>query len=415
MTVNRRQKNEKTKKHRNQSFMLLRLSVLCFLSSVLCPLSYADAVYLKSGSVMKGRIVEKNEQFLVLQSGEDEAAVKTTIYLEDITRIQTEEEYSYATKFIPTQLFSKDFKKLWEKGAPLPTPIEQEEEEELVKYHEEAVEETEPLGPEVTTLSSVPPMVGLPGKGIGTISGSIKLPEQFREYKGDLYVYIMQDLGGRFALPSGGLIYQVIGKESVDKEHVVYRLDNIGVGTYKVFVYWDTASPLVMKKKVRGADIFVGFGLKGDFMGSYPGEVIITKDGHDKVVNIDNLTYVSSDFPGAATVPQEMDLVISDIYYRKQGQNVGGLFLLVKNLGEESLKPLEFDFFVNDEIAPSGPLIIGPLGPNEEKEFNISAVFEAYKKQMKEGGFEVMGKMLRFKIASKKTGEVELEKAIFIL
>ncbi|MBI5873727.1 MAG: hypothetical protein HZB36_06255 [Candidatus Omnitrophica bacterium] len=353
----------------------------------------------------------------MLQSGEGEAAVKTTIYLDDINRIETEEEYSYATKFIPTQLFGKDFKKLWEKGAPLPIPIEQEAEEELTKYPEEVVEEIEPLGPapEVTTFSPGP-TVGQSGKGAGSISGFIKLPEQFREYKGDLYVYIVQHVGnGRFALPDGSLIYQMIGKDSIDTELIGYKISGLGIGTYKVYAYWDTAPPPIKKKKVNGSDMFVGFGVKGDYVGGQLDEVTITMDGHDKIANIDNMTYISRDFPGAAAMYQETDLIISDIFYRKLGQKGKGLFLLAKNLGEESIKSLEFGFFINDEIAPSGPLIIGPLGPNEEKEFNISAAFEAYQKQMKESGFEVMGKMLRFKIVSKKTGEVELEKAIFIL
>ncbi|HAJ56374.1 MAG TPA: hypothetical protein DCL35_01235 [Candidatus Omnitrophica bacterium] len=384
--------------------------VACLLCFAACPLAHADAVYLKNGKVMRGRIVEKTQEHIVLKTGEGEYAVRNTIYLEDISRIQTEQEYSSEAKFIPAQLFRQDFKKLWEQGAPLPTPVEPEK-EEYIKPIEEPGQDVGRLKPAAAPL----PFGQVDARGVGTISGFVRLPEDEEKRKGDLYIYIMKEAGpGRFILPSGNFLYQVIGGDSITSVVLPYRFDNIDAGTYKVFAIWDTALPFIKKKKIRGSEMLVGLGLKGDYMGMQSGEVSIIKDRPDGIVNIESLVYISKDQPGAL-MPQEDEYLVSDIYYRKIAAKDGGLFLLVKNQGEDVIDSLELDLFINDEKAGAVPIEIGPIQAHQEKEFDISRNFEVYRKQKEKEGWDIMGKLTRFKIVSRKRGELELEKAIFIL
>ncbi|HQP91923.1 MAG TPA: hypothetical protein PLU24_04540, partial [Candidatus Omnitrophota bacterium] len=96
--INRRKKDER----RKTIFIFLLvylLSSIFYLRSV-----SADAIYLKNGKVMQGRIVEKSEKYLVLRSGEGESAVDSTIFLEDILKIESTQDYSREENLISSQL-----------------------------------------------------------------------------------------------------------------------------------------------------------------------------------------------------------------------------------------------------------------------------------------------------------------------
>lgn len=88
---------------------------------------------------MIGRIVEKNDQYIVLKAGEGEDAVSTTIFQEDINRILTEEDYSGQTKLIPIQMMEPGFEKTWEKGVLLPSTLS-EEQETALREQKESIE-----------------------------------------------------------------------------------------------------------------------------------------------------------------------------------------------------------------------------------------------------------------------------------
>lgn len=79
--------------------------VFCLLFPAVCPLAaYADAVYLKNGKVMTGKIVEKNDQFIVLKFGAGTDVARVTIFHEDVSKIESEKEYAQDVAMIPFAL-----------------------------------------------------------------------------------------------------------------------------------------------------------------------------------------------------------------------------------------------------------------------------------------------------------------------
>ncbi len=415
--------------------------VFAVVSLALGTSAFAEAVYLKNGKVMTGRIVERNDQFIVLKSSEDASAVKTTIYLEDINRIQSEAEYSNETKLIPTQILQSSTPKPWEaEPVALPSGNEPSGSVMVMPQQEIAPSSTEKTGffqklfgqgKEAATssgLSTTPggPKVDYSARGSASISGQVQMPNDFNSYKGDLIVYLMRDVGnGQFFMPPN-MMYQKIDKSAISS-FVYYKIDRVPGGTYKVFAEWDIAPPFMEKKKVHGFETLVGFGSKGDYVGILKDSITVNRGEQKNKVNLECTTYLNEGAPQAQppvavggmgeaeSLAEQANYQVMDIYYKKLVPQGGALLLVIKNLGDKRIDTMKLDVYIDDEKAAPNALSIGPIAPGEEKEFDIMSTFDKFKKQKEGTGENVSGKMLRFKIVSPASGEAELEKAIFIL
>jgi len=369
----------------------------------------ADVVYLKNGSVMKGRIVEKNQQFLVLKSSEGEEAIKSTIYLEDINRIESDEEYSNETKFFPTALRQARSKvsRPWDAKAVLiePEPIQLNVNTDQTGYIKGIIKRSDRTLPEpdAAGISSVSNIANM---GDGSIAGSVKLPEEVSKYKAPLYVYLAKDTGaGSGFVVASGLPYQKIEPDSITSSIVYYKIEHVGAGHYKVFADWDIAPPPIGKKKINGVEILFGFGTKGDYTGAYEDVVKLDADENRDNVNIDCQEYVTKDFVDMSGMPKSTDFSVMDIYFKKTSSNQMILALRVKNTGDTTIASLALDAFINDEKVGQEPYVLGNLALNEDKEFDITPLVGAYQKPFS---------VLRFKFVRPKTGEVELEKDVYL-
>lgn len=376
-----------------RTLTLLIVSIIMAISLVSG--AFADAVYLKNGKVMRGRIVEKTQTYLVLKTGEGEAAVKTTIYLEDINRMQSDEEYNETRKFIPTQIFKQESSMPWEDGVPFVVPA--------VPFE---------LG--VTKLPSLPGL-DISGAGVGSISGFVELPPNFKRYKGDLYVYLTRDTGGnRFSLTAASGLYQKIKGDDITASLVPFRIAGVPGGTYKIFAYWDVASPYVKKKQVLGREVLLGFGLKGDYMGVQSDKVTMTAENTEQTVELDCRQYLTEDRVKATGSEGEL-YQVKDIYYRKLAAQGVKVYLVLENFDDEELSLLLFDLVINNEKVPSGVLSLGPLRKGEEKEFDITGPYESYLNEKRKEGIDPTISPLRFKVISRESGDVEIEKVLFII
>jgi hypothetical protein len=354
---------------------------------------------------MKGRIVEKNEQFLVLKSSEGEEAVKTTIYLEDINRIESDEEYFNETKFFPSALPQVSSSRPWDAQAVLiePQPLAVDVNTDQAGYIKGLIKRSDRTlpNPDAAGGSSV---FNVASMGDGSISGFVKLPEEISKYKAPLYVYLAKDAGGSFVIVPG-LPYQKIGADSITSSLVYYKVEGVGAGHYKVYADWDIAPPSIGKKKINGAEILIGFGTKGDYAGEYEDVVKLDADENRDSVNIDCQTYITKDFVDMSAMPKSTGFSVMDIYFKKTSSKRMILALRVKNTGETTIASLALDVFINDEKVGQEPYVLGDLALNEDKEFDITSIMGVYKQPFK---------TLRFKFARPKTGEVELEKDVYL-
>ena len=382
---------------------------------LICRAIFADAVYLKNGRVMRGKIVEKNEQFLVLRIGEGENSVRATIFLDDINRIESEEEYSQKTKLIPAELYKKEFEKplviqpsmtFFDKSQ-----LKTDEAERIKALLEENKRLATSGGSQITS-----PAHYQLNEGDGSISGFVKLPDLLKRKKGDLYVYLMQDVGaGKFSTASH-MLYQKIDKNHINSTLMYYKIEHVSVGVYKVFAQWDTAVPFIEERNTELYKTLIGLGLKGDYWGSSQEEVRLAADENRQNVNFNCLEYLSTDRV-VSVKGQRPDFQIVDLYYRKLSLQKVLFILVIKNMGQTTIPSLGLDLLINDEKVFSGPIELGPLRPREEKEFDITPTYEAYNNKLKqENKVPKEGiKMLKFKILWPATGEVEFEKVLFML
>lgn len=379
--------------------ILIFVSVLSMVLSA-ARVAGADAVYLKNGRVMKGRIIEKNEQFLVLKSGEDESAVKTTIFLEDINRIETEEQYSKEAPPIPFLSGREPFS--------------------LQKPPEMALPQNISLAtPQQYTF----PAIGSGETQEGSISGFVGLPENFKEHNGDLYVYLMEDIGrGRFA-SSPFMLYTRISASEIISRLVPYKMEHVPVATYKIFAQWDIAPPFIQELSEGQRRTLTSLGTQGDYEGSLADAFVLAAGEDKENVGISCTTFLQTSKAVAMESPKP-DFQIEDLYYRKASLSEPEFFILIKNKGETAISWLAFDIFINDEKVSSGPMGLGSLKSGEEKEFDITLAYQSYQKIMKEkqANKEVPEelptegiKQVKFKIVWPQTQEVEFEKTLFML
>ncbi|MFH0940532.1 MAG: hypothetical protein V1840_01595, partial [Candidatus Omnitrophota bacterium] len=240
--------------------------------------------------------------------------------------------------------------------------------------------------------------------GDGSIAGSVKLPEETSKYKASLYVYLAKDAGGSFVI-APGLPYQKIEPDAIISSLVYYKIEHVGAGHYKVFADWDIAPPPIGTKKINGAEVLFGFGTKGDYTGAYEDVVKLDVNENRDNVNIDCLTYVTKDFVDMSDMPKSTDFSVIDIYFKKTSSKQMILALRVKNTGDTAIASLALEAFINDEKVGQEPYVLGDLALNEDKEFDITPLVGAYQKPFS---------MLRFKFVRSKTGEVELEKDVYL-
>ncbi len=378
-------------------------------------LAHADAVYLKNGKVMQGRIVEKNEQFLILKMGEDENATRATIFLEDINRIETEEEYFQKVKLIPEPFPTEDFKQPVVIQPGLPLYEKEHKEVNGTEYIKTLIEENRRVSPTGSQASQ--PISYQPRGKSGSISGFVKLPELIKTKKGDLYVFLMQDIGGGRFSSAAHMLYQKIDKDHINSTLMYYEIKDVPPGVYKVFAQWDIEPPAI---EVNSAESYYtnlsGIGLKGDYSGSLSGEVSLAAEEAKANVNFDCLRLIATDqfVPGKGQRP---DFEILDLYYRKLSFKDVLFIMVVKNKGDSSIMNLSFDILVNDQKVFRNPIKLGSIGPKEEKEFNITPVYTAYlnKSQEDSSGPKESVKVLKFTVIWSVSGEVEFEKALFLL
>lgn len=412
---------------RSAGFFFLRC-VVCLVCFAFCGRAHAAAVYLKNGRVMTGRIVEKNEKFIILSAARGESAAKVTIFLEDILRIETDEEYSRQVAKIPFGLFRSESKKPWESPSVLKPSAEMaadplERIKDLLSEDQRLKAAIEFENPQKKFLEPVdifiPGIQGASRTGTGSISGSIKLPPAARGKSGDLFVYLMRDKGLGSYSSGEHMFYQKIRKEQIKgRSAVSYMIGNVPPDNYRVFAQWDVTHPLIAEKR-KGDNVVLRYlGAKGDYAGSSYKSVAVSENEERQGVDLDVLSLIERD-QQRFVFGERPDFLIKDIYHRVLSDQPPQFFVLIKNESEQAINLLAFDVYINDMKILGQPMDVGYLGPFEEKEFNITNIYRLYLNLLRQRqlGSEdsQMAKSLRIKFVWPSTQEIEIEKTLFLL
>src|SRR5512135_2316580 len=249
--------NGKNSLKNKNNFRFILFSILYSLSSILflsfCSPVHAEVVTLKNGRVMIGRIVEKNPRYLVLKRGEGDDAVKTTIFLEDISRIEGEEKsisvFGDSREAI-RNLVEEDLL-LRAQGntsaAGFESPAESQEPENTSGA---AGYEASPAsgGPENTSETHEPPATPEEsGTGGGEISGTVTLPypSSLKPHEagasGALYVYLTRENERGAQVLTVPVFSDRINADSIASLLVPYVIRHVPVGRYHVNAAWDVA------------------------------------------------------------------------------------------------------------------------------------------------------------------------------
>ncbi len=398
------------------------LSVLCILFLVFGPLTvFADAVYLKNGKVMKGRIVEKTENYIVLRIGDGESAVDSTIFPEDILRIEAQEEYSKKESLITEQiektgifkkaateesLFSK-FRPVGDYGASdIRSMVLQSRSISAAKSSGGAG--TEEARPEV--------LAAVAKSGSGSLSGVIRLPQDWKK-NGTLYVYLMEKSAGRGFVSTGDMIYEKIAPDNIVDRMVRYTISGVPSGEYSVFALWDISKPLVEERMLKGGKALINLGLKGDYVGASEGIIELKPDAVLDNINFDCGLLLKEDRIANVSI-FDLNVSILDIYYRRLANKNIQVLMSVKNSSRASTPPLNFYIFINDEYVMNRLMSFAPFSPGQEKELDLTPVYKAYvEKVLKEGTDEktmLKTKQLKIKVVWVLNADVSFEKTIFI-
>lgn len=422
MVENRKEKiDRKRSKSKKTVFRFLFYSLFSILYLLVLSVdAHAAAVYLKNGRVIQGKIVEANEQFIVIESGKDENAVRTTVYFEDINKIEGEKAYLENVRLIPFNLFKTGIKKPWEDRssfAEFQAPVkgsfehikELLSEDKLAKS--KAAAEREILVPQEPL--DEPVAIDRPVVGDGSISGTVTLPKIMAK-RGDLYVYLMEDLGGGQFYTGKTMHYQKIDKDSITFWRVSYKIEHVPIGAYKVFAQWDIAAPPIQEKVSSSGKVLSYLGLKGDYKGSIDKTLILALDQEKENVDFYCTAYVEAD-EFFFVLGKKPDFQILDLYYRRLPKEDGIFILRIKNNTYVSIDLLVFDVFINDMKVTDVPFELNELGPLEEKEYDVTSTYEAYQGLLGDEGVEAgPRRLLKFKFVWPVTGEVLIEKTVFV-
>ncbi len=412
----------------------------------------AEAVYLKSGRVMSGRIVEKNDRYIVIQAGEGEAAVKTTIFVEDINRIEGDASGTKAlftppvvgggtpadllqgkasiktlvTPVAPSlgggqriyrpldarDLQVDELRKLEAAGLMTPEEVYERYQAYFEKLVQEKMSKEAAAQPEPEEKEDAPEAAGT-----GSISGHVVLPQELKSRMGDLIIYVMrEEKPGRFVLP-GRLAYVRVRAQEILSFAVPYRIGELPDGRYKIFAQWDIASPSIRQESVAGRVVLGGLGSKGDYTGQYTDAVTLEAGEQKERIDFSCTQLLDKNQYVFQTLPRP-DFQVNDVYYRRTPQGDREFFMVVKNRSERLITFLPLDVQINDEAFLPLPMDIQDIKPGEEKEFNITKIIAEYSRKKKSASQEVEEagpKALKIKILWPATQEIEFEKTLYII
>jgi len=416
------------------------------------PCVFAEAVYLKNGRVMVGRIVEKNPDYIVLKSGEGADAVTATVFHEDIARIGEEEVYAEELSAVPFYL--KKTMTAPDVSGPAHLPLRPPtgsisarirdlvQGDKVLKAGEPSPEEKIKELPRIdgnpltlqayasylqmlderkaqleATIEARKKGEALPS-GEGRIAGVVTLPDMpFKvpvsaEASGGLYVYLLQEQpDGRYTFPAP-MLYAAVDGANVTLAQVRYEVTGIPPGRYKVFAQWDVASPAVREER-NEEDTFLNYlGAEGDYSGSYEDTIDMEKDAVIKGIDfscVDRSPFGEIFFSWM----QPFQYEITDIYYTRPRRDDPHILLVAKNLGSKTIDVLALDLFI-DDMKMLFPLELKTIGPGEEKEFDISSFFVTHLKLTEGSQLERKARSVKFRVKNPITQEVEFEKNLYI-
>ncbi len=347
--------------------------------------AFAEAVYLKNGRVMVGRIVEKSPDYIVLKTGEGPEAATATIFLEDIAKIEEEEIYAQELSAVPFYL-KRPLGPAETSGPtqlPLRPPTESitsrihalVEGDKLMKAGElpfgEKIKELPDIDASPLTLKAYASYMqmmeerkqglqamiearkngkSLPS-GNGRIGGVVTLPDMpykvpvSAEASGGLYVYLLKEQsGGRYTFPVP-MLYAIVDAANVTLAQVRYEITGIPPGRYKVFAQWDVAPPAVREER-SDKDSFLNYlGAEGDYSGFYTDPIDIGKDVLLKDIDftcVDQSPFDEIFFNWL----QPFEFEITDIYYTRPRQDDPHILLVIKNVGSQDIDVLALDLFI---------------------------------------------------------------------
>ncbi|MFA5039861.1 MAG: hypothetical protein WC732_09325 [Candidatus Omnitrophota bacterium] len=434
----RKQFSEVGERGRNKT-ALFCLSRIFFwlLFFVFCADARAEVVYLKNGTVMKGRLVQKNEQFIVIAAGEGEAEARTTIFLDDINKMMTDEEFEKESFYGPLEVikplpvtrpfFQKDFIPVAVEGSDSSSYIqgliqgeqkyragqdaaeaaakslEEEDPKSLFeRFEQKRVELAKPdLTEKIERLSAAP------RKGKGRISGVVTLAD-ILGIQADLYVYLMEDAGGGKYISSEKMLFDKIKGEDITSSKVPYVIKGVPAGSYKVFAQWDISRPNV-RIETSGEKVSLAYlGAQGDYSGMTKDAVSLGIDELRENINFPCATYIEKNrltFDWG----QKPAFRVKDIYYL-QSYPEGKFYMIIRNLSPQPIDVLPLDIYINDRRIFSFAWELKDIPGHGEKEFDISAAFKGYQ-NITRGAAE---NILKFRVTFAGAKETEFEKTIYI-
>lgn len=382
----------------------------------------AAVVYLKNGRVMTGRIVARDQEKIELKTGADDSAVRTTIFLEDINRVESEGAYQDEVDLIPFELFSQKADKTSQGSFAFNTTetlkrfqdqkksFSDKDDSEKMLFENERLEEPTPL---LLSANIIPPWVKN-SVVTGSISGVVRLPQELLgKEKGDLYVYLMRDIGRQTFSETTPCLYQKIDKKSIKTYEVAYQINHVPKDTYKVFAVWDIAAPFVVEKETSKGVVLRKLELKGDYVGTSQDSILLRSNENRRSINIQGLSYVAQDADILIPEGEKPYIAIYDIVYVRKTLGEEKFEFILKNEAEGESGQLAFDVQVNGEQVPSAPLYVDSLRPDEERRVDFSGYVEIYKEDHvnMHPGWRLPNR-LKIQIIWNETQEVLYEKTI---
>ncbi len=403
--------------------------------------AWAEVVILKNGTVMRGKIVEKTPEYIVLRSGEGEAATRATIFLEDINRMMSEEEFEQERGYVPLSLFASNrtvvpvvekesvFSSVpsgssrehilalvtskQEQGiAPFAVNEEQENGEPdagagqgvfLRKFIERQPHSLKPTDREALVEEG-----SVKREGKGRISGFVTLPP-LEGVSGDLYVYILEDTASGNFISAPKMLFDKIDAAEIKGRRVPYSIEGVPAGTYKVFAQWDVARPAVKITTVGEKVSLAYLGAQGDYSGMTKNALTLGINELRDGVNFPCTTFIESD-KLTFNWGEKPLFRITDIYYQRNYPDENKFFLVVRNPTPRQIEILPLDIYINDRKVFSFPWEFKDIPPNGEKEFDIS---QAYRGYVRIAGSDTENR-LKFTVFFANSKEKEFEKIIYV-
>ncbi|MFB3919549.1 hypothetical protein BU251_08290 [Candidatus Velamenicoccus archaeovorus] len=403
--------------------------------------AWAEVVILKNGTVMRGKIVEKTPKYIVLRSGEGEAATRATIFLEDINRMTSEEEFDQERGYVPLSLFEADrtVVPVVEK-EPLFSSVSSDASKEhimaMVASEEEgsatpeaaaggwASGELEPGSGQGAFLKRFierqphplkPPRQETPGEGNpvkregeGRISGVVTLPP-LKGVSGDLYVYLLEDTGDGNYISASKMMFDKIDAAEIKGQKVPYSIEGVPAGTYKVFAQWDVARPAVKITTIGEKVSLAYLGAQGDYSGTTKNALTLGINELRDGVNFPCTTFIESDKMSFDWGAKPL-FRIEDIYYQRNYPDENRFFLVIRNPTPQQIDILPLDIYINDKKIFSFPWEFRDIPANGEKEFDISQAYQGYVRLMGNDA----GTSLKFTVYFANSKEKEFEKLIYV-